>query len=179
MRAVSFGKVTVAAAGTPVNLGVSTTNGALAAGATSLVVASAIPFSPDMLTPSFVLTLDTGVNQEKVTVTGVNGATFTISPCALPHLTGVAVRADDFRIAGFIASANVSNVGSAFLGNRNMATGGSAGTIRRFCVTASGGADDTLSVMLNSQDGDPGLITEFTIDVATSGDGLNFTCWVR
>jgi hypothetical protein len=177
MRAVSFGKVVVAAAGTPVNLGVSTINGALTPGATSLTMSSAGPFSPDML--PFVLTIDSGANQERVTVTGISGTTFTITPCALAHLTGVAARADDFRIAGFIASANVANTGAAYLGTRGMATGGAAGTIKRFCVTATSAPDDTLNQMLNSQDGDPGTITEYTVDVATSGQGLNFSAWVR
>ena len=57
MRAVSFFKTVVTTAGTPVSLGASTTNGALAQGATSLTITSAIPFSPDML--PFILTLDT------------------------------------------------------------------------------------------------------------------------
>ncbi len=177
MRAVSFFKTVVAAAGTPVNLGVSTINGALAQGATSLVVASAVPFSPDML--PFLLTLDTGANQEKVQVTAMSSTTLTISPCQQSHLTGVAARADDFHIAGFGASSNAANVGNAYLGTRGMATGGAAGTIKRFAVTGSGGVDDTLNQMLNSQDGDPGTITEFKIDVGTSGDSLNFVAWVR
>jgi hypothetical protein len=176
MRAISFFTV-VATAGTPVNLGVSTVNGALATGATSLTITSAVPFSPDML--PFLLTLDTGANQEKVQVTAISGTAFTISPCQLSHLTGVAARADDFHIAGFSASANVANVGNAFLGTRNMVTGGGAGTIKRFAATASGSVDDSLEKMLNADTGDPGTITEFKIDVATSGDALNFVAWVR
>jgi hypothetical protein len=177
MRAVSFFKTVVATAGTPVNLGVSTINGALAAGATSLAVTSAVPFSPDML--PFLLRIDTGVNHETVQVTAINGTTFTCSPCQFAHLTGVAARADDFRIAGFSASANVANVGNAYLGTRGMATGGSAGTIKRFAVTASGAVDDSLEKMLNADTGDPGTITEYRIDVAQSNDSLNFVAWVR
>jgi hypothetical protein len=177
MRVISFFKTVVGSAGTPVNLGVSTTNGVLAAGATSLTITSAVPFSPDML--PFMLTLDTGANQEKVQVTAISGTTFTSSPCTLAHTTGVAARADDFHIAGFSASANVANVGNAYLGTRNMATGGAAGTIKRFAVTASGAVDDSFEKMLNADSGDPGNLTEFKVDVATGGDSLNFVAWVR
>ena len=177
MHAVSFFKTVVATAGTPVNLGVSTVNGALAAGATSLTITSAAPFSPDML--PFILTLDTSANQEKVQVTAISSTAFTISPCTLAHLTGVSARADDFHIAGFTASANIANVGSAYLGTRGMATGGAAGTIKRFAVTASGAVDDSFEKMLNADSGDPGSLTEFKVDVATGGDSLNFVAWVR
>jgi hypothetical protein len=142
-----------------VNLGVSTRNGALAVGATSLAVTSAVPFSPDML--PFLLTIDSGASQKRVQISIIPGTTFTISPCALANNTGVAARADDFHIAGFSASANVANLGNAYLGTRGMATG------------------RTLNQMLNSQDGDPGTITEFKIDVTTGGDALNFVAWVR
>jgi hypothetical protein len=183
MRAVAFFKTVVPTAGTPVNLGVSTLGAAMGVGDTSLTITSANPFSPDMC--PFLLTIDVGALQEKVEISAINGTTFTISQrgaagtAAQSHLTAVAARADDFHIAGFSASANVANVGNAYLGTRGMATGGGAGTIKRFAVTGSGGIDDSFEKMLNSDSGDPGVITEFKIDVASSGDALNFVAWVR
>lgn len=178
MRAVSFGKVLVATAGTSVQLGVSTLAANMGAGDTVLTVSNAGIFSPDML--PFPLVIDAGANQETVTVTGMASTKFTVARGASPfaHSSGAAVVAI-YPIAGFIASASDSNAGKSYLGTKSMATGGSAGTIKKFCVTAAGAADDTLSVMLNSQDGDPGNITDYKIDVATSGDALNFAAWVR
>jgi hypothetical protein len=179
VRAVSFGKVLVPTAGTPVQLGVSTLAANLGAGDTVLTVSNAGVYSPDML--PFPLVIDSGANQESVTVTGMASTKFTVTRGASPvaHSSGAAVVAI-FPIAGFIASASDSNAGKAYLGTKGMATGGSGqGTIKKFCVTAAGAADDTLSVMLNSQDGDPGNITDYKIDVATSNDGLNFAAWVR
>ena len=178
MHAVSFGKVTVAAAGTPVQLGVSTLAAPIGAGDTVLTVNNAGVFSPDML--PFPLAIDAGANLETVTVTGMASTKFTVVRGASPvaHLANAPVIAN-YPIAGFIASASDSNVGKAYLGTRSMLTGGAAGTIKKFAVTAAGAIDDTLSMMLNSQDGDPGSLPDYKIDVATSGDGLLFSAWVR
>ncbi len=147
----------------------------MGAGDTVLTVSNAGVFSPDML--PFPLAIDSA---ETVIVTAMASTKFTVTRGASPvaHSSGVAIVAI-YPIAGFIASTSDSNAAKAYLGTKSMATGGSAGTIKKFCVTAAGTADDTLNVMLNSQDGDPGNITDYKIDVATSNDGLNFSAWVR
>jgi hypothetical protein len=76
-------------------------------------------------------------------------------PSPVAHLANVPV-VSNYPSAGFIASADDANAGKAFLGTRGMATGGAAGTIRRFRVVTATSPDDTLVVMLNSRDGDPG-----------------------
>jgi hypothetical protein len=182
MRAVSFGKVIVATAGTPVQLGVSTLAANMGAGDTVLTVSNAGVFSPDML--PFPLVIDTGANQETILVTAIASTKFTVTRNqaggGLPqaHSSGVAIVAN-YPITGFIAGADDANVGKAYLGTKTMGTGGAAGTIKRFRVVTATSPDDTLKVMLNSQDGDPGSITDYKIDVATSSDGLNFSAWVR
>jgi hypothetical protein len=60
-----------------------------------------------------------------------------------------------------------------------MTVGDGAGTLKKFAVTTTGAADDSLNVMLNSDSGDPGTITEYKIDVAVSGEALRFSAWVR
>lgn len=179
MKIVSFGKVLVATSGTPVQLGTSILGAAVTPGDTVITISNPGVFSPDML--PFHLDIDPNTaSREGMTVTAIASNKFTVKRGSNPiaHLINAPVNTD-FRITGFLASASDTNAGKAYLGTTSMATGGGAGTIKKFAVTATGAADDSLQVMLNSQDGDPGLITDYKIDVATSNDGLNFLVFVR
>jgi len=184
MRPVSFGKVVVATAGTPVQLGVSTLNGGIGAHDTQIVVSSAAPFCADML--PFELHLDAGTaSAEAVMVTAMNGTTFTVQRGIFPnqfpavaHLTAAPIKAR-FLFTEMFLSGVGGLTGKAWLGSASMTTGGGSGTIKEFEVTPASGLDDTWSLPVQDNTGDTNRLTDYKLDVAVNGEGLYVTLWVR
>lgn len=182
MKAICFGRLNVSAAGTPVNLGVSTLASNAAYSDPTMSVASVAGFCLDML--PFKMDIDPGLDTyEKVLVTAISSTTFTMSrgidgTTPRSHTAGAVVAAK-FAVAGWYTSVVAGLTGKMYFGTRNLLVSGLVGVIKEYYPNASGPYDDVFQFMSNSQDGNPLSLSEFSIDAAVSGEGLYVTMWQR
>jgi hypothetical protein len=168
----SLGKVVVATAGTPVQLGVTSLNGAITAAAASLAVASFNGIPPigtlfQIDSEQVLLTGLSGGNLTWAIQRGVNGTT------AAAHLTGAAVTAL-MPVSRLFASTVAGLTGKCYLGCAGLNKATMAGVIKEFWPTGSGGGvDDTFSLPVVERE--RYNLTDFWIDVAVSGEALTIS----
>lgn len=179
MRTIAFGPVTVTTAGTPVRLGASTLAANLGAHDTQLSVADANPFTTDML--PFLAKIE----DEIVMVTAMTSTTFTVvrgaeSTTPVAHTSTKAIVAHEFRICEALFTQVAANTNPTFVGSQAMATGGAVGTIRRLAKNAAATTpDDKFHFQPQDDKGNPGLLTDWVLDVTTSNEKILVSAWVR
>ena len=185
MRCISFGKLTVQNAGTPVNLGVSSVAGsAMTASDASFTVNSASPFSKDMV--PFKLDIDPGLATfERVVVRSISGSTFVVDRGAdtttpYSHSTGAVVAAI-YTFAGWDIGVVAGQSGKTYWGRGNMSVSTRYGVIKEFWPNASGAVQVTSDQLQFMPDhlGNPLNLTDYGLDVAVSGEGMHVTLWQR
>ena len=180
MRPISFGKLTVAASGTPVNLGQTTLSSNISAADETLVVVSASPFCQDMV--PFKMDIDPTGTVETVIVKGISGTTFTIQrgmegSVAAAHVGGVALVAR-FPFTGWDLESVSGGSGKVYWGKAGLNISSGAGVIHEF-VPQSTAVNDRRHFMAVSQVGNPLKLEDYGLDVATSAQGLWVTLWER
>jgi len=182
MRAVSFGKLVVQNAGTPVKMGQSTLSASMAATDETLSVTSATPFCTDMI--PFKMGIDPTGNLETVMVKGISGTTFTIQrgidgTVPVAHGSGAVVVAK-FPFAGWDIGVVAAQTGKTYWGTKNINVSTRAGVIKEFWPNTSGTVQvtaDQLQFLTN--DGNPLSLSDYGMDVAVSGEGMHVTLWQR
>ncbi len=165
---LSLGKVIVATAGTPVQLGVTALNGAITAVATALTVSSfnGIPPIGTLFAIDGEQVLLTGLSGGNLNWTvqrGMNGTT----PAA--HLTGAAVKAL-MPISRLFASVVAGLTGKCYFGCAGLTVATLAGVIKEFWPNTGTGADDNFQLAVVERE--RYNLTDFWIDVAVSGEAL-------
>ena len=174
MQIISFGKIVQTAAGTPIRFGY----GALAANlnpiATALTVTAltAKGFCQDMC--PFTLDLDlANSSYERVTVTAVAGATFTIvrgQNGTLPtsHLSG-AVVSTPLLIEGIFAATMYTNSSYMYWGKYTLNVSSGAGIMKELFPKSSTGYDDIYDLSLTGSN--QLKMSDFAFDANVSNDG--------
>ena len=182
MRAISFGKLAVQNAGTPVRLGYSTLSAAMTSADETLTVVSASPFCQDMV--PFKMDIDPGGSNEIVAVKSIVGTTLTVQrgadgTTALAHNISVPVAAR-FKVAGWDIGVVAGQTGKTYWGTKNINVSTRAGVIKEFWPNPSGAVQVTADqLQFLTADDNPLLITDFGVDVAVSGEGMHVTFWQR
>ena len=182
MRAVSFGKLTVQNAGTPVKMGQSTLSANMAATDETLSVTSATPFCVDMV--PFKLDIDPMGNVETVAVKGISSTTFTIQrgvdgTAAIAHGSGAVVVAK-FPFAGWDIGVVAGQTGKTYWGTKNINVSTRAGVIKEFWPNTSGTVQVTADqLQFLTSEGNPLSLADYALDVSVSGEGMHVTAWQR
>lgn len=180
MRAVSFGKIGVQNAGTPVQLGRSTLSAGITAFDETLSVNSASPFCQDMI--PFKMSIDPTGTNEIVSVKAISGSSFTIQrgmegTSASAHNSGVAVVAL-FPFAGWDIDVVAAQTGKTYWGTKNINVSTRAGVIKEFWPNS--GASLPTADQLQFLVGDNALfLADYAIDAAVNGEGMYVTIWQR
>ncbi len=165
---ISLGKVVVATAGTPVQLGVTSLNGGITAVATALTVTSFNGIPPigtlfQIDGEQVLLTGLSGGNLNWTVQRGMNGTT----PAA--HLTAAPVTAL-LALTHLTASVVAGLTGKCYLGMAGLNKATFAGVIKEFWPNTGTGADDSITLPVLTRE--RYNLTDFWIDVAVSGEAL-------
>ena len=183
MRAVSFGKVAVQNAGTPLIFGQSFLSAAATAVDSTFTVNSAAAFAQDMI--PFKMDVDpSNANSERVSVTAISGSKFSVvrgidDTTPMAHGTSAVVMAK-FPIFGWDIGVVAGQVGKTYFGTRNINVSTRAGVIKEFWANPSGAVQVTADqLQFSAGDGNPLSLTDFAMDVAVGGEGMYATLWVR
>lgn len=169
MTPFSLGKVVVATAGTPVQLGTTTLNGAIAAGAVALTVNSnnGIPLAKSF---AFFVQIDAEiflVTANATTGWTVVGGQKQTTPAA--HANGAAVTVL-LQFSFLNASVIAGLTGKCYLGCKGITVSTFAGVIKEFWPNNAGGVDDSFQLPMQMRE--TYNLTDFWIDVGVSAEGL-------
>lgn len=175
MRPVCFGRVNVAAHGTPVKFGTSVLGGSLTADAQTLTIGSAVPFTDDMF--PCIITIDS----EDIAVLSKSSTTFTVrrgmnGTTAAAHLNSAPVAAK-FKVWGFTIQGVLGVTGKMYFGTRNIVVASAIGIIKEIDPISSGLAD--FFNFNSGEEGNPLNMIDFALDSAADNDGAFVTFWVR
>ncbi len=180
MRPICFGKVAVAAAGTPVKMGQGTLSANMTTADETLTVTSSVGFCQDMI--PFKMQIDPTGPMEIVVVKGISSNTFTIQrgmegTTPVAHGSGAVVAAM-FPFAGWDISPVSGGTGKVYWGEDTMVVSSGAGVIHEL-VPQSTAPNDKVHFLSTSQQGNPLNLIDYAVDVATSGQSPFVTLWER
>ena len=183
MRAISFGKVAVQSAGTPLIFGQSFLSAAATAADPTLTVSVAAAFAQDMI--PFKMDVDpSNASSERVSVTAISGSTFSVvrgidGTIPMAHGTSAVVMAK-FPMAGWDIGVVAGQTGKTYFGTRNINVSTRAGVIKEFWANPSGTVQVTADqLQFVPVEANPLNLTDFAMDVAVSGEGMHVTFWVK
>lgn len=171
MRAIPLGKVVVATAGTPVQLGKTTLNGDVGSGNTTITVASinGCPGAGSLYR----------IDSEDILVTGRSGTSWTVrrgmnGTTPASHSNGAAVTCLG-EVNALKATVIAGLTGKCYLGCAGLSKTTFDNVVHEFWPNASGGVGDNILVPKELMRGSKVPLSDFWLDVAVSGEGLLIT----